>query len=29
MSFDNGGYYNYTNHLYNAGQTTGIQAVDS
>lgn len=27
MSFDNGGYYNYANHLYNAGQTTGIRTV--
>lgn len=24
MSFDNGGYYNYACHLYNAGQTTGV-----
>ena len=27
MPFDNGGYYNYGKLLYNAEQTTGIQAV--
>ena len=29
MSFDNGGYYNYASHLYNAGQTTGIESIDN
>ena len=29
MPFDNGGYYNYDTHLYNAGQTTGIIEVKS
>ena len=29
MPFDNGGYYNYGTHLYNAGQTTGIIEVKS
>ena len=28
MSFDNGGYYNYASHLYNAGLTTGIKTME-
>ncbi|MBP5713459.1 MAG: glycoside hydrolase family 127 protein [Prevotella sp.] len=29
MPFDNGGYYNYASHLYNASQTTGIVEVEA
>ena len=28
MSFDNGGYYNYASHLYNAGLTTGVKTME-
>jgi hypothetical protein len=28
MPFNNGGYYNYTALLYNAGQTTGVKTME-